>query len=179
MHPPKGIAWTTLEIGSACSPTTPSSGRATGPADGAVECRYGCRMDPSTVVSVCKLAVHFLRIIKQLKRSDGSFVQLRVGVATGPAVMGVLGYKKPLVGQFGDSVSMASRMESTGIPATVQICSETFAEPLNAYDSADCLAEDLRCAVFRWEKVLVKGKGVSRPTCWYLQTTARSFIGCT
>ena len=48
-------------------------------------------------------------------------VMFRVGINCGPVVAGVIGTKKFIYDIWGDTVNLASRMESTGIPGRVQV----------------------------------------------------------
>ena len=44
------------------------------------------------------------------------------GISHGPIVAGVIGSKKPQFDIWGDTVNMASRMESNGMVGKVQVC---------------------------------------------------------
>lgn len=75
---------------------------------------------------------------------------LRIGVHTGPAVAGVIGNRRTLYDLWGDTVNIASRMESHGLPDRVQVT-----DAVKAAASPD----------FQWEErpgVLVKGLGEMR-----------------
>uniref|UniRef100_A0A674DNI7 Adenylate cyclase type 2 n=1 Tax=Salmo trutta TaxID=8032 RepID=A0A674DNI7_SALTR len=58
------------------------------------------------------------------KHSFNDF-RLRVGINHGPVIAGVIGAQKPQYDIWGNSVNVASRMESTGILGKIQVTEET------------------------------------------------------
>jgi len=55
-------------------------------------------------------------------------IQLRIGIASGPLVAGVIGKRKFIYDLWGSTVNIASRMESHGIPGEIQVSDETRRE---------------------------------------------------
>ena len=74
-------------------------------------------------------AVSFARAIREavgvVGTSHGLQLQLRVGVASGPVVAGVIGKRRLLFDLWGDTVNLASRMESSGAPGRIQVSAST------------------------------------------------------
>ena len=90
------------------------------------------------------------RLIPELG-PDTSTLKLRVGLHSGPVVAGVLRGDKCRFQLFGDTMNTASRMESTGLPSTIQVSQET-ADLLIAAGKKSWLTQ-------REDAVIAKGKG--------------------
>ncbi|MCB9569036.1 MAG: FIST C-terminal domain-containing protein [Myxococcales bacterium] len=60
--------------------------------------------------------------------------ELRIGVHTGPLMAGVIGQKKFAYDIWGDTVNIASRLESTGAPGRINISAATHAEVRGAFE---------------------------------------------
>ena len=60
-------------------------------------------------------------------------LQMRVGLASGSVVAGVIGQQRILFDLWGDTVNIASRMESAGVPGGIQVSASTRALLGNDY----------------------------------------------
>ncbi|HEY9645260.1 MAG TPA: adenylate/guanylate cyclase domain-containing protein [Chroococcidiopsis sp.] len=58
--------------------------------------------------------------------SDRAHLTMRIGINTGAVGAGVIGTKKFTYDLWGDTVNVASRMESTGLPGQIQVTSTTY-----------------------------------------------------
>jgi len=67
------------------------------------------------------MALDIVEIMPEIRRELGIDVDVRIGVHTGPLVAGVIGLQKYAYDIWGDTVNVASRMESHGLPGRVQI----------------------------------------------------------
>ena len=61
-------------------------------------------------------------------------LEVRIGIGTGPVVAGVVGKKKFIYDLWGDTVNIASRITSEGIPGMVQVDEATYQRLLANFD---------------------------------------------
>jgi class 3 adenylate cyclase len=83
---------------------------------------------------VADMGLAIIAAVAQLGRERGLPLEIRVGMHVGPAVAGVIGLKKFIYDVWGDTVNMASRMESTGVPGRMQVARETVERLSPAFD---------------------------------------------
>ncbi len=75
---------------------------------------------------MASLALEMRQVADELLRHGTIPFQLRVGMHAGPVVAGVIGKQKFSYDLWGDTVNVASRMESQGLPGHVQVSAQVY-----------------------------------------------------
>ncbi len=107
-------------------------------------------------IHAARAALAFCECIKEAAKELELDLGIRVGVHSGPVVAGVIGTKKFIYDMWGDTVNIASRMESHGQEGKVHI-SGTFRDKLgDGFEFSDP------------KKIEIKGKGWME-TCFLIR----------
>jgi adenylate cyclase len=73
-----------------------------------------------------ELARAVLEAMASWRAENAEALELRVGVASGSVIGGVIGQRRILFDLWGDTVNTASRMESSGLPGRIQVAPSTM-----------------------------------------------------
>jgi len=90
------------------------------------------RDDHATAIAELALGMH--AVIATWPAVDGEPLAVRIGVHTGPVVAGVIGSRKLAYDVWGDTVNLASRMESHGVEGQIQVSESTYALLRDTYE---------------------------------------------
>uniref|UniRef100_A0A4W5KXK2 adenylate cyclase n=1 Tax=Hucho hucho TaxID=62062 RepID=A0A4W5KXK2_9TELE len=97
--------------------------------------------------TVADYAIEMFDVLDEINYQSYNDFVLRVGINVGPVVAGVIGARRPQYDIWGNTVNVASRMDSTGVPGKIQVTEDVYRILGDNYD--------LVCR----GKVSVKGKG--------------------
>jgi len=103
---------------------------------------------------LARMALDMLATVERVRAETGLALQMRIGMAAGPVLAGVIGTRKFSYDVWGDAVNLAARLENLGEPGRIHIC------PL--------CRERLQHEFEVESRGLTDIKGVGRQETWYL-----------
>lgn len=83
------------------------------------------------IITLADFALALMSSLDKFNRNSFNLFKLRIGLNHGPAIAGVIGAIKPQYDIWGDTVNVASRMDTSGLSDHIQ-CPEWTAEPLTS-----------------------------------------------
>jgi class 3 adenylate cyclase len=99
---------------------------------------------PNHAAAAVAMAEDIVAEAREIRWPSGDPVEIRTGVASGPAVAGVIGQRKFAYDLWGDTVNLASRLQEIGEPGRVLV-SEATAERLgDRYEFLDPIVLNLK-----------------------------------
>jgi adenylate cyclase len=109
---------------------------------------------PGHLKRLARAAFQMLEETDKVRAPDGSQIAVRIGMHTGAVTAGVIGEAKFIFDVWGDTVNMASRMESHGLAGQIQVTEAVRAALADDFDFAGP------------KMINVKGKGET--AVWFL-----------
>lgn len=76
---------------------------------------------PDHLRAMCDLALDMQETISKLSSETGTDLEVRIGIHTGPVVAGIIGASRFSYDIWGETVNLASRLESSGEPGRIQV----------------------------------------------------------
>ena len=81
---------------------------------------------PNHAISLAEMALDMLEAISILDDETAEPLHIRIGINSGPLSAGVIGKKKFIYDLWGDTVNVASRMESNGLKNHIHTSEATY-----------------------------------------------------
>ena len=111
-------------------------------------------------IRMLRYAKGIIEDVNEFNRDSRNQVQIRLGINTGNLVAGVIGKTKFIYDIWGDTVNVASRMESSGQPMKIHVTEDTYKETKGEFDYEGPI------------EIEVKGKGMMKT--YYLLAAPKS-----
>lgn len=115
------------------------------------------RQQEHNILVLVDFAVALMTILDQINRESFQRFKLRIGLNHGPVIAGVVGAQKPQYDIWGNTVNVASRMDSCGIMGRIQVTEDTAKILMNSGYDCECRGP-----------TYVKGKGTL--TTYFVKT---------
>ncbi len=91
-----------------------------------------------TAEAIAEFAIEMMIRVEEYSQARNLPIQLRAGISTGHVISGVLGLRRLSFDLWGETVNLASRLESTSLPGRILICDATYQKLKHIYEFEPC-----------------------------------------
>jgi len=84
--------------------------------------------------AIAEFALAMLAALDEVNAAAEVQFEIRIGIHTGPVIAGVIGSRRFLYDIWGDTVNLASRLESHGMPGRIHVSERTSRMLRHSYD---------------------------------------------
>jgi adenylate cyclase len=109
---------------------------------------------PDHIAALADMGLDLVAAVKRVSAEENIAISVRVGMASGPMMAGIIGKNKFSYDVWGDPVNLASRLEQSSTPGSIAIC-------------PGC-AKDLDGSFILEPRGTIDIKGVGPQQSWYL-----------
>jgi adenylate cyclase len=109
---------------------------------------------PDHAERLARMALDMLATVDRVREDTGLALHMRVGMASGPVMAGVIGTRKFSYDVWGDTVNLAARLENLGATGRIHVCPRCW--------------QLLQHAFILESRGLTEIKGVGRQETWFL-----------
>ena len=89
---------------------------------------------PDYTHKIADMALDMREMLAHDRSVNDLGLEIRIGIGTGPVIAGVVGKKKFIYDLWGDTVNMASRITSEGVPGMIQTDATTYRRLQSSFD---------------------------------------------
>jgi adenylate cyclase len=95
-------------------------------------------------LAIAEMALDMCAAVDRFRSDTGIELAIRVGIDSGPVVAGVIGHRKFSYDVWGDTVNTASRMQTHGLPACIQVTANVYEQLRDSYTFQEREAVDIK-----------------------------------
>jgi class 3 adenylate cyclase len=99
---------------------------------------------PDQVEATADMGLEIRDGVSQLLWPSGVPISVRIGIACGPVIAGVIGHRKFAYDVWGDTVNAASRLESAAVPGSIQVSEAVHDRLIGNYAFSEPYLVDLK-----------------------------------